>query len=252
MRVRRGIASGVLAVIWLGGVTANAQETAKPAVATTLDVACVSKYVWRGIPQTQEAAVQPSLTLAHASGLSANFWASQDLDAGETREHDYTLNYTWSGRATMNAGYIYYAFPNTTYASTSELYINTVLPGKLSPSLSLNYDLDEADGFYLALSGGCPIPLGGRKSSAACMNVSARLGFGSADYNKFWFYGTDQAGFSDLYLSAGVPLSMGKTWRVTPSLNYTAVIDGGLRSKLSANGLNPDNFYVGLAASAAF
>ncbi len=240
---------GILLVA-CGGAIAQS-EPALP-LSTKLDVAYVTRYVWRGIPQTNEAAVQPSLTVSHPSGLSLNLWASQDIDAGQMRENDYTLNYAWeAGGATMNAGFIYYAFPNTSFASTSELYASTCFGGPLSPSVSVNYDVDEARGLYASLSAdyACCVPWS--KGSPTNLNLFGKLSFSSAAHNGFWF-GVNEAAVSDLYLSASIPVSLGGSATLTPSIGYSTVIDGALRDALSSAGLEPDNLIGSLTLSREF
>lgn len=250
MKARRTIIYLALAcaVVVCSGGTAFAQDDAAPAVTTRFDAGYVSKYVWRGIPQTAEGAFQPSITLSHSSGLAYNLWASEDIDKGEFTEHDHTLSYSWSAGGTgMSAGYIYYAFPNTNYLSTSEVYASAAFAAPLSPTVSINYDIDEASGFYASLGGSHAWDLPDEVGSLA---LSAKLSLSSASYNKFWF-GKDELALSDLYLSASVPLAIGRA-TLTPSLSYSTIIDGSLRDGLSAMGLKPDNFVGGLTMSYAF
>jgi uncharacterized protein (TIGR02001 family) len=228
-------------------VALGAAAQAQDAMTTKLDAAYVSKYVWRGIPQTQDGAFQPSLTFSGSNGLSFNFWASQDSNKDEFTENDYTLNYAWSaGKTAWNAGYIYYAFPNTSYVSTSELYASAGFSGPLAPVVSINYDVDEADGFYLALSGSHSLPVG----KSTVLSLSGRIGLSSADYNKFWF-GVDSTALSDLYLSASVPFTVGKM-TLTPSLGYTTLLSSKLKDGPSMSGLKSDNFIAGLTVSVGF
>lgn len=228
---------------------AFAQDAQAPAVSTKLDTAYVSKYVWRGIPQTSDGAFQPAVTFAHTSGLSFNFWASEDMNKDKVTENDYTLNYAWTaGKASMNGGYIYYAFPNTTYLSTSELYASAAFSGPLSPTVSVNYDIDEANGFYASLGGGYTVAFPGGKGTS--LSLSGKLSMSSAGYNKFWF-GVDSTALSDLYLSASVPFSVGKL-TLTPSLSYSTLISDKLRNSPNMAGLKSDNLVGALTASLAF
>ncbi len=253
MKTRRAFAyaTAVAALMSIGAVS-FAQDGAVAALSTRFDVAYVSKYVWRGIPQTSEGAVQPSLTFSHSSGLSYNLWASEDIDKGEFTEHDHTLNYAWNaGKLAMNAGYIYYAFPNTSYASTSEVYASACMGGTFSPTVSINYDVDEADGFYASLGGGCACPVPWGKGTPTSLNLSARLSFSSANYNRFWF-GKGKAALSDLYLSASVPITLTGKASLTPSLSYYTVLDSDLREGLDAAGLKPSNLVAAVTMSYAF
>jgi hypothetical protein len=242
---------GVLSLVMCGGAVAQGQSA--PSLSTNLDVAYVTRYVWRGIPQTEEGAIQPSFTLSHPSGWSVNLWASEDIDAGQMRENDYTLSYAWdSGPVAMNAGYIYYAFPNTSYVSTSEIYATACFGGAFSPSVSVNCDIDEASGFYASLgtSYAWPVSLGGGRLTD--LKLSGRLSFSSAGYNKFWFGGAEKAALSDVYLSASAPVSLSASTSLTPSISYSTVIDSALRDALSSSGLDPSNVVGSLTLSCGF
>ncbi len=232
----------------IAGLQAD-EDLSAPSLTTKVDLGYVSKYIWRGIPQTPGAAFQPSLTVLHNSGLSANFWASRDADAGEFKEHDYTLNYAWTrGGVGLNAGAIYYAFPNTSYASTSEIYASVGFPGKFSPTVSVNWDVDEARGMYASAGIGycCKISRG---QQTPAVNLGAKLSFSTAGYNRFWF-GVDEATVSDFCLSASMPLTIGKG-SLTPALTYATVIDRTLRDSLAGSGLDEDNVIASLTYSCA-
>lgn len=238
----------LIAVCCVLAATAAVAHAQSAGISTKLDAAYVSKYVWRGIPQTTDGAFQPSVTFSGSNGLSFNFWASQDSSRDEFTENDYTLNYSWTaGKAAMNGGYIYYAFPNTSYLSTSELYLSAAFSGPLSPVLAVNYDTNEADGFYASISGSHSLLLG---KGATSLVLSGRLGLSSSSYNEFWF-GEDSTALSDLYVSASVPFSAGKV-TLTPSLSYSTLISSKLKDSPNMKGLKSDNFVFGLTASMGF
>lgn len=237
-----GVCAAVVAIC--GSTMAQAADT--PAIATKLDVAYVGRYIWRGIPQTSKAALQPSLTVSHKSGLSFNFWASQDVAAKKVTENDYTFNYACTAKGIgINAGYIYYAFPNTSYLSTSEVYASAAFPVLLSPTLSINYDTDEADGFYASLGVGYGLPLGCK--SAQTLSVSGKVSFSSGSYNKFWL-GQDKSALSDLYLSASLPISVSGSTTLTPAISYSTMLDDDLRHSVA----DPDNLVGSLTLSNAY
>lgn len=222
-------------------------------VTTKLDLPYVSKYVWRGTVPNPDPAFQPSLTLTHKSGVSLNLWGSADAtdinnEQGHLTEVDYTLNYAWTaGKLGMNAGLIDYTFPNTAFATTSEVYASACFGGTLSPTVSVNYDFDEANGYYASLSGGYACAMPWKKGTQTTMNLSARLSFASSNYNKLYFSAAESA-FTDLLLSASVPFTVGKTVTITPGLSYSTVLDGALRDGVK----DPDNFFTSLTASMAF
>lgn len=243
----RYLTAGLCALAAFAGVARAEQVTTK------LDLPYVSKYVWRGTVPNPDPAFQPSLTVSHKSGASLNLWASVDAtdisgEEGRPTEIDYTLNYAWSaGRLGMNAGLIDYTFPNTALAATSEVYASACLGGAYSPSFSVNYDFDEAHGYYASLSAGRACTMPWRNGASTAMNVSARLSFASAGYNKLYFL-ADKSAFTDLLLSASVPFTVARTVTVTPAVYYSTVLDGRLRDGVK----DPDNLFTSLTASIAF
>ncbi len=217
-----------------------------------LDLTYVPTYIWRGLVANPDPAMQPSVTVSGYNGLSLNIWGSMDAtDVGNNRrrftEIDYTLDYSWArGPTGLSAGVIHYAFPNTGFDSTSELYLGASFDAPLSPSATVYYDFGEADGFYVSLGGSrsIEIPLGEDKSTT--VDLSASFGYGSSNFNAFYF-GTDRNAFTDLLLSAGVPFEVGDSATITPVLYYTSVLDGGLRDAVA----DPDNFFAGVTMSFA-
>ncbi len=254
------IASVVLCI--LGGliVSAFAQENTEeptPTITANLDVVYMSKYIWRGLTLNPDPAIQPSLTISHKSGLSYNFWGSIDTTnagedigygdkSGEFTEIDHTLSYCWSKKSiSMSAGLIHYTFPNTYFDSTNELFISAGFSGILSPVIGINYDVDEADGAYLTLAGSHSIKVGSPNIDS--LNLSARIGFGTASYNKFYF-GVDKSALTDLLLGASLPIKVGEKVSITPSAYYSIVLDNELRDAVS----KPDQFFGGVSVSYSF
>ena len=212
-----------------------------------VDLTYVPTYIWRGLVADRSSAMQPSLTVAGDSGVSANIWGN--MDNGERfNEMDYTVDYAWSrGPTGLSAGVIHYTFPNTGVTSTSELYLGASLDAPLSPSAVVYYDCNEADGFYVSLGGSHSVemPLGKEKSTT--LDLSANLGYGSSKYNAFYF-GSSKSAFTDVLLGASIPFALGENSTLTPGIYYSSVLDGDLRDTVTY----PDNFYVGVTQSFTF
>jgi len=222
-------------------------------ISTKFDLPYVSKYVWRGSVANPDPAFQPSLTFTHKNGMSLNLWGSIDTTGINTEksrftEIDYTLNYAWNaGKMAMNAGVVDYVFPNTAIKTTSEVYACACLGGKFSPAISVNYDFVEARGFYTAISAGYDCAMRWNKDAAIKMNFSGKLGFATADFNNY-LYGVDKSTLTDFLLSASVPVKVANSVSITPSLNYSRVMDKSLRDAVK----DPDNFFTSLTASYEF
>jgi uncharacterized protein (TIGR02001 family) len=250
-RKRLGYLIAISCLLTLSAGLAFAQATD---ISTNVDLAYVSKYIWRGTVQNDDPAFQPSITLSNPSGVSFNFWGSMNTSAGNSgnfTEEDYTLSYAWTaGTKAMSAGYIYYAFPNTAFASTQEVYSSICFGGPLCTTFSMNYDFDEAGGFYGALSGGYACNLTPSKSVPTTMNLSAKLGFATSGYNDFYF-GVDKTALVDFVLGASVPYEAGKM-TITPSLSYSMVVNSELGDSLSASSVGKNNFVSGLTLSSSF
>lgn len=249
--------AAIMAACVFGAVWAQ-DDAASSAISTNLDLAYVSKYVWRGLALNPDPALQPSLTFTHSSGASFNTWGSMDTTnvgeqigygdkSGSFTEIDYTLSYAWAGKFKYTAGLVDYTFPHTGFDSTTEAYASVCFGGALSPSLSVNYDFDEVEGYYASLSFSYACALSPARKTATSLNFGARVSYASANYNAFYF-GVDKGALTDLLLSASVPFPLTDKLSLTPAVYYSMVLDSDLRDAVN----KPDNFVAGLTLSYAF
>lgn len=238
------LASACAAVGLVAVLPAFGETLTGAGVSARFELAWASRYVWRGIPQTKSWALQPSVTLAHESGLSFNYWASRDADKADFTENDYTLSYSrQAGETTVNAGVVHYAFPNTSSPATSEVYVGLANGGAFSPSLTVNWDFDEADGVYAAVGVSRSVPV---SNGARELQFTARLGGATARYNGYWF-GVHSAALSDVYVGTSLPFRVGEV-TLTPSLGWSSLISKKLRNSPNMQGLKRDSLIFGLAA----
>lgn len=245
----------IISIVLTAVVSACCADAGSPATqfSSKLDVAYVSKYVWRGLVLDPDPSLQPSLTVGHTSGLSLNIWASGDLTdvngaQGKLTEVDYTLDYaTTAAGKSLNGGIIHYAFPNTSFVSTTEAYAAVCFPGKVATTLSANYDFTEVEGLYASVTAGYACALPWQKSTLPEMNLTAKVSYGTAGYNGFYF-GADKAAFTDLLIAASLPMNLSGRVSLTPSVSYSRVLDTDLRDSVA----DPDNFWITLAASMSF
>lgn len=226
-------------------------------ISNNLDTAYLSKYVWRGVVLNPDPVVQPSLTFTLPSGFSYNLWMSMNTednavagDADLVVEQDHTVSYlfTFAGRE-MSLGYIYYAFPNTSLASTQEFFGTVGFGGKFSPAISINYDSDEVRGAYIALSAGYSTVLPVGSDSGIPMDLTAKLGYGTASYIKRAYPGApDKAAPLDLVVGVSSTIPWSGKYSITPSVSYSTILDGDVSDAVS----EPDNFVAGVTFGVAF
>ena len=123
----------------------------------------LSDYVWRGTICNGNPVWQPSATLGYDAGdfgsLSVNVWQSYDLThkrgtatnsrrACGLQEIDYMLAYSNSiGPVGLEAGHIWYTFPNNNGASDQELYATVSYEnGIATPSASAYWNYSDSAG----------------------------------------------------------------------------------------------------------
>lgn len=251
-------------VMWLAAAfclltisTAIAQGPKMPStgLSTSVDLGYVSKYVWRGIAFNPDPVFQPSITVSHPSGLSLNLWGSMDTTSiagksGDFTEADYTLNYAWeaNGRE-MNLGLAYYSYPNTSDPSTSEVYMSMCLGGVFYPSITVYYDIDEAESYYLTLSAGKDCVTLWNKTPQ--VNLLASVGYGSSKHNSY-YAGVDKSALTDATISAGMPYSLKNGMTLTPVVSYSIILDSGIKAAMKSAGVDRNNFYAGVTLSTSY
>ncbi len=117
-------------------------------VTTTIDVAYVTKYIWRGFNiYGSHGAIQPSVDFALENGFSANVWMSYPVGSGENdagasindqlTEFDYTLAYSNTvledtSQLNYKVGWRYYDFTKT---STKDMDMQEVFAEVSMPNI---------------------------------------------------------------------------------------------------------------------
>lgn len=228
----------------------------------------LSGYVWRGQVNSDEAVAQPSFTAKSASGLSLNAWANMDLTdnnsvtlydadgAASTKdadkefwEYDLTLAYALplKGPVSASIGAIQYTFP-VLGTSTREVYGTLAANTLLTPTLSVYYDFDAAEGFYGNIGIGHSFTL----AEPLTLGLNASIGYGTADYNDFYF-GVDDDAMNDVNVGATLGYAATKSLTISASVTYTTLPDGDISDGALAIGYDDDSIVVyGVAASYNF
>lgn len=193
---------------------------------TEFQLDLTSRYIWRGFDMLPDnhPAFQPSLTYFFKnSGFSLNIWGSFALsDRNIFRyvdEVDLTLAYDFKSgeEISLSAGVTLYgfwfardfSFENNT---SPEIYFSATfnkLP--LTPCLSVYYDLNLGDGFYIQLSGEQAVKL----TESTQLNLTASLGYNGKQY-------INKSGFSDLLMGAAIPIKAKKV-TISPFVNMAII-----------------------------
>jgi len=227
-----------------------------------------SKYVWRGMTNTDDYVLQPSLLIG-IFGFQLGVWTNMDLtdindDEGEFKEIDYTLGYKLGlAIIELGAGFIHYQYPEIPRDDTTEFYISGKVNILLSPSLVIYQDIDHYKGGYWAASVGHGFGLG----ESAKIDVTAGLGLGSKNYIEGYFpvdpglpwdpeFSTGTSA-TDYYIDAKLPFHPIPFLTIAPSVTWTALL-GDAKDSVAAV---PDDlvyagrtsaFYWGLSAKFSF
>ncbi|UCG56444.1 MAG: hypothetical protein JSU70_16470 [Phycisphaerales bacterium] len=242
---------GLLGVVF--SVTAAVSAEDRIGFEVTADY--FSKYVWRGQNPVADSVFQPSVSAAY-KGLTGSIWGNCELttvngNSGEFTEVDYSIDYSrqfprieWLG---YSVGLIYYDFPNTGFASTTELYWGFSADVLLSPSVTAYLDVDQVQGTYLSFAVGHSVdrmvelgpdvPVG--------LELGAAIGWGSSSYNAS-YWSVPRGELNDLALSVSVPISIAGC-TVTPSVHYVTLLGDGIR----ASGAGTDFFFAGIGITKA-
>lgn len=216
-------------------------------------------YVWRG-QELNESSFQPGAAIGFRN-FTASFWGNIALTDAENAqwqftEVDWALDYTdkvpGMDRINWSVGAIYYNFATTSSPDTTEFYWGLSFDAPLSPYFMVYHDLDEADGMYIntGISYAWENVMEIIPDSPMDLELSASLGWGDGSYNNN-YWGVDDDALNDFNLSLAMPMELMDGWTMTPSLNWTAVVDNNLRDSKRHD--NDDNyFYVGVGLAKSF
>jgi hypothetical protein len=222
-----------------------------------------SKYVWRGMNNTNDWVLQPSVEVG-VLGFSLGVWANMDLtdvnkENGKFREFDYTLGYSL-GLAVieLGAGFLYYDYPKHERDNTTEFYLSGKAHILLSPSLTVYQDIDKYKGAYWEASVGHGFKVG----ESVNLDLTGGLGLGSKDFISGYYAGqlsiTDSdlgATMNDFFVRAEVPFHPIPFLSITPSVAYTSLLGDAKKAIDKYPTLysgKKDNVVWGLAAGFSF
>lgn len=157
----------------------------------TAEMSVKSGYSWRGLEINDGAVLQPAVSVS-SNGWWMEVWGNMDLtDANDDQYHlneiDLTLAHDWEfERYTVSAGAIWYTYPGSDDAGTTELFAGIFLDVPLQPALTLYRDVDEIEGTYLEFSLSHAFPLPGDRFTEGLL-VTGMVGYGSSDFKNGYF-----------------------------------------------------------------
>jgi len=158
------------------------------------------------------------------------------------------LNYAQTfGGLNVSAGVISYSFPNAdtsdfATAPTKEFYLGGTLDLLgLAHSLTLYYDLDLLDDYYLSYQASRSFKLNERLSAA----VAFLLGYMSDDQAAFYF-GTARHGFSDALLTGSLSYACDDNTSLFVKVAGVGVPSDYLEESLEANSLDSSGAWAAI------
>lgn len=198
------------------------EESNRPEFELSLDYA--GKYVSRGVVWTRDRVLQPAASVSWF-GFTAGFWGNVDTTDVNGRdwdfsEDDFYVSYSHTlGPVTAEAGLQRYHYP--TWGTTKEWYVTLALEEvPLSPSLTVAYEYDDANGVYInpAVEHSFPI------KDWLALVLSGGVGWGDSDHNES-YTGLYHGGWLDMTATATLEISVNDYVTVAPFVSWSDIID---------------------------
>lgn len=171
-------------VVSLGSAALAAQEVEGGAYAGVFD-----KYLWRGFDLSGSKPVAQGGVDLTVSNFTLSFWSNAQLasdagsgyQSGEVNETDITLDYSTdlNDSVSLSVGNVMYSLDGAD--DTNEAYLTVGLKTLLNPSLSVNWDWDEANeaGLFYVVAIGHDITV----NDALTVSLSASAGYNQKNYS---------------------------------------------------------------------
>ena len=241
--MKKGAIGWVLAAL----VAVTGLAGAASAATASLDVGLYSAYVWRGQVYNEDAVVQPAWTVSKDKGLSLSVWGNfvpsdennavfVDAEGNETTDdaenefsevdltvsYDLTLGEESPVAVTIGAVQYVLSHPDGDTREASIKVGTDKVP--LSPALAVNYDFDEAEGFYSALSISHEIAI----REKLTLGLSGSIGYADDSYNEYYFGVADSA-VNDATVSMALAYQVNDAVSVSGTILYTALLDDAIK-----------------------
>jgi hypothetical protein len=203
------------------------------------DVDVVSQYVWRGVPYSDGATVQPSIWKSlHAFTVSlwSNLVVADRIDRGQFNHLFVAATYrTDAGRFTIEPGIQAYhtkAFSDVAATTSTEgvVRISTDV-GAFRIFTSHSVDVQAYPGAYIGDAG-----LIQRRTFGTRAEVGTQfaVSWATARYNRA-FVGVGQSAVNYASLGGHVAIRLDDRWSLRPHAEWQPIIDAALRRALQTN-----------------
>ncbi len=217
-------------LITLTGTSTMAVAAEKSGGAITGNIAATSTYVWRGLPQTIDAALQGGIDYSTSEGLHIGAWTS-NVAAGS--ELDVTVGFAGAAKGfSYDVGLIVYTYPQyEAAAGPNEDYNFNELYASISKDmLNARFSTSSEAGSYIEINANF-------EGAAAGMDLG--LHFGSYDVDK---------DFAGLFLATGG----GKDYNDYNVSLATKVNGFGVSFTLSDTNITDDSYRTFITVSKDF
>jgi hypothetical protein len=241
-------------------------EDARPTVEVNAQAA--SEYNFRGMTNNERGVLQTDMaidlpTKLETSSVTLKAWSNFDLSndvgdawfpdghAGEPSQIDLLASYSETYRGfDITSGLVSYVPQNADdfpfveeRGETKEFFVDIAHPGPFGivPSLTLHYDFDEVEGWYLntAVARGFPIN--------EKLALDLRLSLGHSDSRQSdWNYGLRASGLADLQGSGRLTYQLDKNTTLHLSVNGSTIVDSDLRDWFDVLGIDADTYWAGI------
>ena len=234
-RILLTLATTSLVLVAEAAETNELEKTESGGLSVEASVDVLSDYIWRGTICNGNPVWQPSATIGYDAGdfgtVSANVWSSFDLThkrgtATNSRrscgaqEIDYTLAYANSlGPVGIEAGHIWYTFPNNNGSSDQDLYATVSYENDIvTPSASAYWNYSDSAGTDIsAVYFSFGLSHDFKPIEALTLTPKAEIGFGDHAY-------TGSAGgteLTDQTLGFSASYAVTDWFSIGAQINYT-------------------------------
>jgi uncharacterized protein (TIGR02001 family) len=221
--------TGLAALIILTGTSTITVAAEKSSAAISGNITAASTYVWRGLPQTFDAALQGGLDYSTSEGIHAGVWTSNVVGGSEL---DVTVGFAGKTKGiSYDVGLIVYTFPQyEAFAGPNEDYNFNELYASISKDmLNARFSTSSEAGSYIEVNANfakmaAGLDLGLHFGSYDVDPDFAGLGYtGGDDYNDYNVsLGTSVSGFGVVFTLSDTNIT-DDSYRtfITVSKNFT-------------------------------